>query len=165
MALFLLLAAMLGLMCMRVYLPFGSQTKGQVFKTVRLNLMERTLLQRVNVYALGLVLLVLTASGTLPGGWQAPIVVLALAVLALPVRIYVSNTGIGLNNVVYRPWTDFVGFRVEKRRVVLAGRRGLRDLALPLVGRHQSELTPALRRYLEPLLQQERGKAGALPQA
>jgi hypothetical protein len=150
MALFLLLAGMLGLMGMRVYLPFGSQTRGKVVKTVRLNLLERTLLQRVNVYALGLVLLMLTVSGALPGGWQAPIVVLAFAVLALPVRIYVSNSGIGLNNVVYRPWTDFEGYRVEKRRVVLAGRRGLRDLALPVIGPHQSELTPALRRYLDP---------------
>jgi hypothetical protein len=156
MPVFLLYACMLGLMFMRVYMPFGAQAPGKVMRVVRLNLMERTLLQRTNVYSLCFVLLLTLGTGVLPGEWQLPIVVLAVAALMLPVRYYVTPVGVGMNNVFFRPWDDFAGYRIERRRVVLVAHDGLRDVSVPLLGGHQRELTPVLGRFLHPVLEQER---------
>ncbi len=159
MAIFLLFSSMLMFMFMRVYLPFGAHASGKVQKIVSLNFRERMLLQRFNVYALGAVLILCLSTGVLPAAWQLPIVVLAFAALAMRVRYFVTGAGIGMNNVFFRPWDEFEGYRVEKRRVVLVATKGLRDVAVPVIASHQKELTSAIGRHLHPLLQQERGRA------
>jgi hypothetical protein len=156
MALFALFASMLAFMFMRVYMPFGKPHQGKVFRVLPLNLIERALLQRVNVYSLCFVLLLTLATGAQPAAYQLPIVVLAMAALTIPARFFITNAGIGLNNVFFRPWGDFKGFRVEARRVVLVANDGLRDVSIPALASHQKELTSALRRFLHPMLEQER---------
>jgi hypothetical protein len=140
----------------RVYLPFGASVNGTVVRVVRLNLMERTVLQRTNVYSVGFVLLITVASGAVPPSLELLVLVLALTALMFPVRYYVTSAGIGMNNVFFRSWADFEGYRVERRRVILVAKSGTRNVSLCVVGSHQQELTSALRRYLHPLLQQER---------
>ncbi|HEY7269938.1 MAG TPA: hypothetical protein VH951_08940 [Dehalococcoidia bacterium] len=159
MPVFLLFTSMLMFMFMRVYLPFGAHATGKVQKVVSLNFMERMLLQRFNVYALGAVLILCLTAGVLPAAWQLPIVVLAFAALSLRVRYFVTSAGIGMNNVFFRPWDEFEGYRVERRRVVLVATKGLRNLAIPVIASHQKELTTAIGRHLHPLLQQEGRRA------
>jgi hypothetical protein len=149
MAIFVLFGLMLFLMLMRVHLPFGARIQGKAVKSVLLSLSERSLLQRRNVYSLGFVLLISALTGMLVGPAEVLVVVVALAIMSLPVRLLLTSEGVALNNVVYRPWNEFSGFSIERRRIVLHGREGLRPFSLPLLGVHQREVLPELRRHLK----------------
>jgi hypothetical protein len=52
-----LLASMLIIMLMSIMLPFGAKITGKKVGAIRLNFRERLLLQRINIYAIGFVLL------------------------------------------------------------------------------------------------------------
>jgi hypothetical protein len=75
------------------------------------------------------------------------------------VRCIVTSDGIALNNVVFRPWTDFVGFTTDKRRVTLIGRQGTRPLNIPLLAARQSEVVPLVRRRLPEVKTEKRAVA------
>jgi hypothetical protein len=148
MAVMLLFAAMLALMLMRVYLPIGAKARGKVTSRVSLSLMERFLLQRVNLYAIGGVLLLMIVTGSMSTAGELLVLLVAQGILMIPVRCVITSEGVGLNNVVFRPWSEFVGFTVAPRRIVLVGREGTRSMSIPLYPRHQQEIIPALRRHL-----------------
>jgi hypothetical protein len=146
-----LFVAMLGLMLMRVHLPFGgTRYRGRVLKTVSLSFPERLIMQRVNVYAVGGILLLTTVTGLLSTQIELLVVGVAAIIMFLPVRITMTTEGVGINNVVFRPWTDFRGFAIERRRVQLIGQEGSRALNLPLLGGNQKTVLPTLRRFLKP---------------
>jgi len=148
MPVFLLFALMLLVMLMRVYQPLGTKVAGKVDKIVSLSFPERALLQRVNVYCIGFVLLLMTLTGNISAPAEMLVILAAFSILALPLRFFVTNQGIGLGNVLYRPWSEFSAYRVEGRRIVLLGKEGVRPLSVPLLGDHQRELIPVLRRHL-----------------
>jgi hypothetical protein len=148
MALFLLFALMLLVMLMRVYLPHGARATGKVIRVTQLSLVERFLLQRVNLYAIGSVLLLMTVTGAIATGAQILVLLMAQALLLVPVRCKFTSDGVALNNVVFRPWSELAGFSVATRRIVLMGREGTRPLNLPLLADHQKEVLPILRRHL-----------------
>src|SRR6266436_4461291 len=104
MPIFILFGLMLAIMFMRVYMPMGVKSSGKVEKTAYLSLPERALLQRVNVYSIGVVLLLMTVTGYISGMAELVIVGVALLILALPMRYFLTSEGIGINNVVFRPW-------------------------------------------------------------
>ena len=144
----LLFALMLLVMLMRVYLPRGTRTTGKVVRVVQLSLVERFHLQRVNLYAIGAVLLLMTVTNTIATGSQILVLLIAQAMLMIPVRCKLTSDGVALNNVVFRPWSEFAGFSVASRRIVLMGRDGTRPMNLPLLADHQKEVIPILRRHL-----------------
>jgi hypothetical protein len=143
-----LFASMLLLMFMRVRVPLGAKTPGKVVKVTYLTFPERALMQRVNVYSIGLVLLLTTVTGVIAAPVEVLVILIALAILFMPVRCIVTSDGIALNNVVFRPWSDFIGFTTDKRRVTLIGKQGTRPLNIPLLAARQSEVVPLVRRRL-----------------
>jgi len=148
MPVFILFASMLLFMFMRVYTPVGAKAGGRVDKVISLSLAERSLLQRVNVYSIGFVLLLMSVTGVVATGVEIAVIFIASMILLLPIRCLFTSQGVALNNVVFRRWSDFTMFRVESRRVVLVGKEGMRPLNLPILAAHQSELIPILRRHL-----------------
>lgn len=147
----MLFMAMLGLMLLRVHMPFGgADVRGRVLKTVSLSFPERLLMQRVNTYSIAAVLLLTTVTGTLPSGLAIPIVLIATGILLLPVRYVVTTEGVGINNVVFRPWNELSGFVTERRRIRLEGRDGNRAFNLTLLSENQQAVLPTLRRFLKP---------------
>jgi len=147
----MLFMAMLALMLMRVHLPVGgARYSGRPLTTVSLSFSERLHMQRVNTYAIGLVLLLTTVTGTLPSGLAIPIVLIATGILFIPVRCTITTEGVGINNVVFRPWNELSGFATERRRIRLIGREGTRPFMLPLLPGKQQDVLPVLRRYLKP---------------
>jgi hypothetical protein len=127
-----LFAGMLVIMLMRVALPIGARSEGEPLGRVTLSLAERVRLQRTNVYAIGAVLLLSALVGEI---WLLPelVVVLgAVSILAIPVRYTVTSRGIGLNRVVFRPWSDFSHAEVGASGIRLVGKPGLRPFRLVL---------------------------------
>ena len=148
MATFLLFALMLVFMLMRVYVPVGSSADGKVQKVLGLSFQEKSIMQRTNVYSIGLVLVLATASGMIANNSQFLIILFALAILAMPVRLILTSHGVAINRVVYRPWSDFTSYTVERRRIVLNGKAGTRSMNLSILGTHQAEVIPHLRKHL-----------------
>src|SRR2546422_2647265 len=145
MAYLILFVAMLAIMLMRVYLPIGgARQRGKPLKTVSLSFSERLHMQRVNAYAIGLVLLLTTATGTLPSGFAIPIVLIATGILLIPVRCIITTEGVGISNVVFRPWSELSGFATERRRIRLIGSEGTRPFMLPLLPGKQQVVLPVL---------------------
>lgn len=148
MATLILFALMLVVMLMRVYMPLGAKVGGKVTQTLAMSLPEKALMQRVNVYAIGGVLLLTVVTGLTSPVIELIVVAAALGILTMPVRITMTSEGVGLNNVVYRPWKEFASFSCEKRRITLIGRDGSRPLHLYLLPEHQKKALPVLRRHL-----------------
>ncbi|HLF71765.1 MAG TPA: hypothetical protein VI759_06410 [Dehalococcoidia bacterium] len=152
-----LFGLMLLIALMRVYLPRGAKTRGKPEKVIRLSLVERYQMQRTNLYAIAAFLFIATITGEMPVGGQFFVLLIAQLILLIPVRCTLSSEGVGINKVVFRPWTDFVGYSAASRRLVLVGRPGLRPLNLSLLAEHQKEVIPFLRRRLPEI---EAGKEG-----
>jgi hypothetical protein len=144
----LLFLLMLLVMLMRVYLPVGARRSGKEIKVVRLSLAERYLLQRVNLYAIGSVLVLMTVTNSISTPVLFFVLLSVQLITLIPVRCHLTSDGVGLNNVVFRPWSDFIGFSVSARRVALIAREGSRPLNLPVLGDHQKEAIAVLCRHL-----------------
>ncbi|MCL5263995.1 MAG: hypothetical protein M1343_02165 [Chloroflexi bacterium] len=144
----ILFGLMLVVMLMRTFLPVGAKAKGQRLWDTKLSFRERLLLQRTNIYAVGFVLLIATLFGALPQTWEILIVLAVFAVLLIPVRYVVTSEGVAMNNVVFRPWGDFTGIEVTRRRIRLVGKPGLRPFDMALLDGHQKEVSDVLRRFV-----------------
>src|SRR6266700_4557797 len=104
-------------MLIRIGLPFGINAEGKVIAGVALTFREKLLLHRVNMYALG-ALLLLSALGkwfSLPV--EVALILVTLGLVNLPVRYQFTSTGIACNNVLFRRWKDFAYVRVHGAKV------------------------------------------------
>jgi hypothetical protein len=142
----MLLGLMLILMLMRVFLPIGQKVQGRQIKEVRLSLRERLLVQRFNIYAIGAVLLL----GAL-GQWVSPllevmVILLAFAIVMIPVKYILTNEGVALNNALFRRWDEFGDFHLRGVRVQLVGRGTLGGFTLYVPSREQSDVLKVLKR-------------------
>src|SRR3954447_2230831 len=96
-----LFGAMLIVMTMRVAPPLGVRIEGDPTGRITLGMRERVRLQRTNIYAIGLVLLLVTATSSLPLIAELAIIVGVLAILAIPTRYVLTTEGIALNRTVF----------------------------------------------------------------
>jgi hypothetical protein len=144
----LLLMVMLIIMLMRIILPLGAKVAGKTVKEVRLSFRERVLLQRTNIYAIGTVLLLTTVTGNLSRGWELLVVIVAVMLLMLPVRYFFTTEGIALNNVVYRSWSDFIGYEVRRRGIRLLPQPGFRPFDIDVIGTRREQAITLVRARL-----------------
>jgi Amt family ammonium transporter len=139
-----LFAMMLGIMLMRVYLPYGQRAQGRDRRTTTLDFHERLLLQRKNVYAIGVVLLITALGGLSSPLIQAVVVMAVLAILCIPVRYRLTDDGIGLNNVVFRRWEEFQGLVAGPRSYVLLGDNGAANFTIQASPRRHPDIAAAI---------------------
>jgi ammonium transporter, Amt family len=144
----LLLFCMLIIMLMGIMLPIGAKIVGEPVREIRLSFRERLLLHRVNVYAIGIVLLLTAATGIVPFFWELLVAIVVMMLLLLRARYLITNSGVAMNNVVFRPWSEFTGFVIDRRGVRLLPRAGLRPFTIKVIGQHKKEVVALLRRYL-----------------
>lgn len=139
---------MLVLMMLRVAMPFGVRIDGQPVGRTTLSLGERVRLQRTNVYAIGGFMLLVAASGGLPLLAEMVVMAAVAAILSIPARYILTDAGIALNHVVFRPWSEFTHFVVEPGGVRLEPRTGVRPFKLVLAPAKAQSLIPVLKRFL-----------------
>lgn len=156
MAVIVLFALMLIVMLMRVYLPRGVEVTGKPLVSYRLTFVEKMVLHRVNLYAIGAFLALLTLTGSIENGLQLLVVLATQAILLIPVRVSVTTDGIAINRAMFRPWSDFESFGTQPRHISFAGREGTRGFSLPVLNEHQKELVVAVGRHL-PRMQARKG--------
>jgi hypothetical protein len=148
MAVLALLVSIFALMLVRVHLPSGVAMRGRRVGEVSLSLWERALYHRAGLYALGIVLLLLSLAGGIGAATISAAALGALAVLMLPVRYRFTSEGVGLNNVLFRSWGEFSGVERHARGLRLLARDGLPSLDLRLLGTHQDEALRLLPSWL-----------------
>jgi ammonium transporter len=136
------------LMFLRVGLPFGVKAEGREIAQVALTFRERLLTHRVNMYALG-ALLLLSAIGqwfSLPV--EIAIILLALGIVNLPMRYYFTAEGIACNNVLFRQWKDFEYVRVHGARLTLMPRGNKSALTLVIRSNRHNDVLPTFQGFL-----------------
>jgi hypothetical protein len=146
-----LFGAMLIVMLLRVAMPIGARITGEPIGRLTLSFSERVRLQRTNVYAIGAVLLVCVATSPVPLIVELLVIVAVFAILAIPARYVITTHGIAFNRVVFRPWSDFVGYSVDSTGIRLIPQSGAGAFRL-IVGPHRRDgAAKAIRRFLAPV--------------
>ncbi len=148
MAVLMLLVTMLIIAVIRVHAPFGQRAAGKPLGRITLSFRERMLLQRTNMYLIGIVILISVVGGLLAGPLELVAILATVAVLTIPVRYTLTSQGIALNNVVFRSWTEFTGYRDERGSVLLLGAPGQRNFRLHVIGVNRATARQALSRVL-----------------
>jgi Amt family ammonium transporter len=149
MLVWLLIGCSFMLMFLRIGLPFGIKSEGSVVATVTLTYREKLLLHRTNLYALG-ALLVLGAIGKwFPTTVELVIILVALALINLPVRYQFTTMGIACNNVLFRKWKEFEYARYRGAKLTLVPRKGFGALPLFVLASRQDEVFPYFQRFLQ----------------
>src|SRR5579885_2922685 len=161
MLVWLLVGCCFVLMFIRTGLPFGIQAEGRTVARVALTFRERLVLHRMNMYALG-ALLILSAIGK----WfsfpvELALILVALAVVNLPITYRFSSEGIACNNVLFRRWKEFEYVGVHGAHLTLMPRQGYAPLRLVVQASRQKEVLPHFQRFLP--LRREAPPPPALP--
>ena len=149
MLVWLLVGCCFVLMFIRIGLPFGIQASGRTVARVGLTFRERLLLHRTNMYALG-ALLVLSALGqwfSLP--IEIALILVALAIVNLPIHYQFTSEGIACNNVLFRRWKEFEYVGVHGARLTLMPRKGYAPLRLVVQASRHKEVLPHFQRFLQ----------------
>jgi hypothetical protein len=144
----MLLVAMLIIAVIRVHAPFGQQAEGKPLGRITLSLRERALLQRTNMYLIGAVILISVIGGFLGGPLELVAIIATAAVLTIPVRYTLTTQGVAMNNVVFRSWTEFTGYREERTGIVLLGGPGRRNFRMHVLGSNRVTARKAIARLL-----------------
>lgn len=147
MPLVLLLTVMLSITAMRVFIPIPAKVEGKELGRITLSFRERLLMQRTNVYLVGAVVLLGAITGMLTGPLETVALLAMFAILTIPARYRFTSEGVALNNVVFRRWSEFSGYREERSRIVLEAKEG-RDFRLIVTGTNSEAAKKALSRLL-----------------
>lgn len=119
-----LCGCMLIVSLMRVAAPIGQRMTGETLGVIPLGFRERLRLQRVNVYCLGVGLLLGTVGGWLRAPLNIVIVLAAYVIVSIPVQYTFTTAGIARNRVVYRGWDEFSGWTERTGGITLDGVAG-----------------------------------------
>jgi hypothetical protein len=93
---------------------------GKTLETIRLGLLPKLVIHRSNLLALltGCVFTIL--AGWLPLNIAAIVAVFALVVLLMPMQYTLTTQGVAVGQAIFRPWSDFSGFKASKSSLELA---------------------------------------------
>ncbi len=149
MIVWLLVGCLFILMFLRIGLPFGVRTEGNVSVKVALTFRERLLLHRTNMYALGAILVLSAIGQWFPTTIEIVLILVALSIINLPISYLFSSQGIACNNVLFRSWKEFAYVSVRGAQLTLVPRKGFAPLRLVVLPSRQKEVLPHFRRFLE----------------
>lgn len=124
-----LLVGSLAMMIGRMFVPWEDvPDKATINMSIPLGFRERIRLQRINIYAIGFLLL-LGAYGHWLSTLQLVLMILLItAILCLPVRYTLTDEGITLGRTALRRWNEFRDVEVKRGRLHLIGADQWRDM-------------------------------------
>ena len=134
------IAAVLLTALSRVHAIRGTEIRGTVEREVSLTFVERMRYHRMSLYALAAVL----AIGTLGEVTHSVIAMISLvamyAIIGIPVRVRTTSSGVAVNRLFFRSWSEFSGYDANEQRIRLVGKAGFGHLDLPVASIHQAGL-------------------------
>jgi Amt family ammonium transporter len=143
----------------RVITARPSAVEGEIAADIQLDLRERLRYHRGALYSVGGLLLLGALTGLLSWPLEIVVIVGTIAVVQLPIRYRVTSQGIALNRLFFRRWSEFSGYRLNQRGIILAGKAGDGGLRLRVDRRHEEQIKAIIARRLP------RMKEGPMPAA
>jgi len=135
-------------MAFRVLAPAGPKPEGKVLREVPLSFLERLHMQRLNLIALAMILLLGAIGHWIKLPFEILAIVAAYGIIMIPARYILTNTGIGLNRVVFRRWSEFEAVETAPQKITLIGRPGNGRFPIWLRGPRQQEVLSLVRRHV-----------------
>jgi Amt family ammonium transporter len=148
MLVWLLVGCFFLLMLTRKALPFGVKTQGKEVGSVSLTFRERLLMHRMDMYALAGLLLLSAIGQWFPLIIELLVILVAMAIVNLPLRYHFTTDGFAYNNVVFRRWKEFDYIRVNGAKITLMPRHGFAPLKLVVNPSRHAQVLPYFQRFL-----------------
>ncbi len=148
MLVWLLVGCFFMLMLLRKALPVGVKASGREVGGVSLNFRERMLMHRMDMYALGGLLLLSAIGQWFPLVVELLIIMVAMGIINIPMRYHFTSDGFAYNNVVFRRWKEFDYIRVNGAKITLMPRNGFAPLNLVVISSRHAEVLPYFQRFL-----------------
>ena len=148
MLVWLLIGCFFMMMFVRIGLPIGVKATGKDVGKVALTFRERMLMHRVNMYALGALLILGAVGQWFSTPVEIAFILLSLGIVNLPMRYTFTEEGIACNNVLFRRWKEFEYVRVHGAYLTLMPRDGYSPLKLVVTTSRHQEVLPYFQRFL-----------------
>ena len=132
----------------RVTAARAAKVEGVVVGEVSLNFRERMQYHRGAIYSVGGLMLLGALTGYLHAGYELIVFGLMVGLLQVPIRYRFTTQGIALGRLLYRPWTEFAGFRSSKKGVAIVGKTGNGAFWIRATGKRQEEAVKLLSKRL-----------------
>ena len=148
---FLFLAPIIGCLVIalgRVTAWRAAHVEGTPVGEVSLTFFERLRYHRGAIYSIGGLVLLGSLTGMLSWPLELAIIAATAALISRPVRYKFTTQGMALGRVLFRPWSEFAGYRASKKGVVLIGKTGNGGFLFRTAGKRGDEITKLVARRL-----------------
>jgi hypothetical protein len=129
-ATFIMLALLLLSMMAKARPWAKAPLSGRPLQTIPLGFLFRLLAYRSSLLALLTGCALSYLAGWLPLNLAAMVAAFALIILLVPMRYTLTTQGIAVGDGIFRPWSDFSGFKAGKSSLQLAGASNFGRLTL-----------------------------------
>lgn len=120
-----------------VRVPYSRRGRGVTLHSYPVPIRYRLRRQRVPLLVLGLVIAGDLGLGLVPSWVLGTGLVVAIALVATPVRLVLSTAGVRMGWLPVRRWTEFGGLRVRRGTIRLQPIAGSSGFEIPLPGRFE----------------------------
>lgn len=144
---YLLISGLYIFMVLRICQSYKHSLQGKLLVKIRLNLPERLLLRRRNLFVLSSIILL-----SVIGQWFAPLTILALLIIglainALPASYSLTTQGLTCDTFSFRRWEEFSSFQIKGTHLTLLSQQGRALLKLIVNCSHQKEMLPVVTQF------------------
>jgi hypothetical protein len=116
---FFLIASLLMSMLAKARPWTKAAVPGKPLKTLSMNLLSRLWVQRFSLFALLTGLAFGVAAGWLPTNIAGMVTAFAIVIVLMPMQLTLTTQGVGIGQAMFRPWSDFSGFKTKKSSLEL----------------------------------------------
>lgn len=126
----------------------SARIEGTPAGEVLLSFRERVQYHRSTVYSVGGLMLLGAITGYISAGFELIIAAATLALIQLPVRYRFTTAGVALGRLLYRPYSEFIGYRATAKGVALVGKTGNGSFWVRATGSRQEAAVKQLAKRL-----------------
>ncbi|MEO6397128.1 MAG: ammonium transporter [Tepidiformaceae bacterium] len=113
-----------------------------------LSFRERLQYHRSTVYAVGGLMLLGAVTGYISAGIELMIAAASLALVQMPIRYRFTTQGVALGRLLFRPYSEFLGYRASSKGVALVGKSGNGSFWIRATGSRQDAAVKQLTKRL-----------------
>lgn len=122
---------------------------GKPLTTIRMNLLSRLWVFRSSLAALLTGLVFGSLSGWLTVNIAGMIAAFALVIVLLPMKLTLTTQGLGIGEGMFRPWSDFSGFRAKRSSLQLEQPSAFGRLTLFFAPSEIDQVTRLVERHVQ----------------
>ena len=116
-----------------------ARLEGTLVGEVSLSFRERVQYHRGALYSLGALMFLGALTGNLTAPIELVVTALIYGLLRVPIRYRFTTQGLGLGRLLYRPYTEFAGYRATKKGIAVVGKAGNGAFWIRATGDRQDE--------------------------